>query len=227
MTHARAPQDDGPARDTPDPSEVRALLLSRPELLRDDPELLDALGLRLSDNVVEFAPAALSRLEAAREAELTARQMVEAVAEANFIAQAQSQATVLDLLESRNNADLAARLDRAARERFQLLGAGLAVEGPEPAPAGWRLLPPDGADALVGEGAAARLGVIPLADMLFTGSALPGSTALIRIEPWPGRTGVLAFASADPDGFAPDMSAELIAHLARVVERISARWPVL
>jgi uncharacterized protein YigA (DUF484 family) len=63
--------------------------------------------------------------------------------------------------------------------------------------------------------------------MLFTGSALPGSVALIRTEPWPGRAGLLAFASADPEGFTPDMSAELIAHLAQVVERISARWPVL
>ena len=58
-------------------------------------------------------------------------------------------------------------------------------------------------------------------------AALPGSVALVRMEPWLGRAGVLAFASADPDGFAPDMSAELTAHLARVVERISTRWPVL
>ena len=219
-----------PAPDTPEAAawaEARAVLLQSPERVREDAELLDALALRRADNVVEFMPAALSRLEAAHEAELTARQTVEAVAEANFAAQAGSLATVLDLLESRNNADLAARLDRAARERFGLLGAGLAVEGPEPAPAGWRQLPPQGVDALLGDGAAARLGVVPLADMLFTGAALPGSAALLRIEPWPGRAGVLAFASPDPDGFAPDMSSELIAHLARVVERISARWPVL
>jgi uncharacterized protein YigA (DUF484 family) len=208
-------------------AEARAFLLRSPELVREDPELLDALDLRLADNVVEFAPAALSRLEAAHEAELTARQTVEAVAEANFTAQAHSQATVLDLLESRNNADLAARLDRAARERFELLGAGSGPSTARPAPLGWRQLPAAGVDALLGEGAAARLGAIPLADMLFTGSALPGSVALIRTEPWPGRAGLLAFASADPEGFTPDMSAELIAHLAQVVERISARWPVL
>ena len=227
----RAPVPDpavpDPSQEVPGWSEARALLRLRPELLREDAELLGELGLRPAANVVEFLPAALSRLEAAREAELSARQAVEAVAEANFTAQAQSQATVLDLLESRNNADLAARLDRAAREGFALLSAGLAVEGPEPAPAGWRQLPPDGVDALLGEDACARLGVVPLADMLFNGAALPGSVALIRMEPWPGRSGVLAFASADPEGFAPDMSAELIAHLARVVERISARWPVL
>lgn len=206
---------------------ARALLLERPGVLREDPELLDRLGLRLQANVVEFIPAALSRLQAERHAELAARQEVEAVAEANFNAQAQSQAVILDLLESRNNADLADRLDRSARERFGLIAAALAVEGPEPAPAGWRTLPAEGIDVLLGEGRPARLGRVQLADMLFTGSGLPGSVVLVRMEPWPRRTGILAFASADPDGFAPDMSAELTVHLARVVERISARWPVL
>jgi uncharacterized protein YigA (DUF484 family) len=54
------------------------------------------------------------------------------------------------------------------------------------------------------------------------------SCALIRLSLWsPARGGVLAFASAEPDGFTPDMGAELIALLARVVERTAQRWPML
>ena len=39
--------------------------------------------------------------------------------------------------------------------------------------------------------------------------------------------GLLAFGSADPEGFTPDMGSELIAFLARVAERTAERWPLL
>jgi hypothetical protein len=202
---------------------ARALLSRRPDLLQDDADLLRRLELRPA-NVVDFT--ALARADAARNAELTARQEIEAVAEANFNAQMQSQGAVLDLLESRNNADLAHRLDAAARERFGLQGAVVAVEGPEAVPAGWRVLPPGGVDALLGEGRLLRLGRIPLADHLFKAGELPGSTALVGFWPWPRRPALLAFSAADPDGFTPDMGADLVTHLAEVAERIAARWPV-
>jgi uncharacterized protein YigA (DUF484 family) len=43
----------------------------------------------------------------------------------------------------------------------------------------------------------------------------------------PARQGLLAFGSADPNGFTADMGSELVAFLARVVERTTERWPVL
>src|ERR1044072_8567972 len=87
---------------------IRAHILAEPARLRDDDTLLRALGLNLDPpSVVEFGPAALARLEAARTRELTARQEIEAVARANFAAQAQTHAMAVDLLEARNNADLA------------------------------------------------------------------------------------------------------------------------
>lgn len=228
MATERAPTD-APGSDAGDPdarawAEARALLTRRPELLRDDADLLRALNL-CAGNVVDFT--ALARLEAARSAELSARQAIEAVAEANFTALSQAQSAVLDLLEARNNADLAARVDLAARERFGLQGAVLAVEGPDPVPAGWRELPSGGVDALLGEGRLLRLGRIPLADHLFKASQLPGSVALVAVTAWPRRPGLLAFGAADPDAFAPEMGADLITHLAEVLERIAARWPVL
>ncbi len=203
---------------------VRSLLLRRPDLIADDADLLRALGLRPA-NVIDFT--ALARVEADRQAEHTARQEIEAVAEANYTAQTQSQTAILDLLEARNNADLAHRLDLAARERFGLQGAVLAVETPGPVPAGWRELPEGGVDALLGEGALLRLGRVPLADHLFKGADLPGSVALVGIHPWPRRPGLLAFSAADPEDFTPDMGAELITHIAEVAQRIAARWPVL
>lgn len=202
---------------------ARALLLRRPDLIEGDADLLRRLELRPA-NVIDFT--ALARVEAARNAEHTARQEIEAVAEANYLAQTQSQGAVLDLLEARNNADLAHRLELAARERFALQGAALAVEGPGAVPAGWRELPEGGVDALLGEGRLLRLGRIPLADHLFKGAELPGSVALVGIHPWPRRPGLLAFSAAEPDGFTPDMGAELITHLAEVAERIAGRWPV-
>ena len=52
--------------------------------------------------------------------------------------------------------------------------------------------------------------------------------AMVRVAFWePGREGVLAFGSPDAKGFTADMGAELVAFLARVVERTAERWPVL
>jgi uncharacterized protein YigA (DUF484 family) len=41
----------------------------------------------------------------------------------------------------------------------------------------------------------------------------------------PASAALLAFGPADPGGFTPDMGAELVAFLARVVERTAERWP--
>ena len=52
--------------------------------------------------------------------------------------------------------------------------------------------------------------------------------AMVRMAIWePARQGLLAFGSPDPDGFTEEMGAELVAFLARVVERTAERWPIL
>ncbi len=51
---------------------------------------------------------------------------------------------------------------------------------------------------------------------------------MVRLAIWaPARQGIMAFGSPDPEGFTGDMGAELVAFLARVVERTAERWPVL
>lgn len=199
-------------------------------LIREDAELLSDLGLWIkADNVVEFGPAALVRLSAAKTREKVARTRIEATARANFAAQAQTHATVVDLLESRNHADLARRVDETARLRFGMAAGVIAIDRPGGVPAGWRALPEDGADGLLGPMGLARMGEPRAAQALFDDRAdQVASVALVRLAIWtPTRQGVLAFGSPDPDGFAKDMGSELVAFLARVVERTAERWPAL
>src|SRR4051812_24731412 len=111
-------------------SDVRDFLRDHPAMVREDAALLEDLGLRINAaNVVEFGPAALARHVAARVRETNARQHLESTARVNFAAQAQTHAAVVELLEARNNADLARRIDDVARLRFGLACGVIAVEG--------------------------------------------------------------------------------------------------
>jgi uncharacterized protein YigA (DUF484 family) len=209
---------------------VSAFLREHAGLIRDDADLLSDLGLWIkSDNIVEFGPAALARLSAAKTREKVARTRVEATARANFAAQAQTHATVVDLLEARNHADLARRVDETARLRFGLVAGVIAIERPGGVPAGWRALPEEGADALLGPTGLARMGEPRAAQALFDDRAdQVASVALVRMAIWtPARQGVLAFGSPTADGFTKEMGSELVAFLCRVVERTAERWPAL
>ena len=210
-------------------AEARALLLKHPERVQADEVLLNALHLKHAPrNVVEFLPAALAKVEADRARETTARQEIESLARANFLAQTQTHSLIIDLLESRNNADLARRVHMAAEERFGLIAGALAVEGPGSTPVGWRPLPTGMVDLIL-DGGLARMGPCMAAEDLFGPLGFEiRSVALVRMSLWsPARPGVLAFGSAEADGFTRDMGAELVAFLARVVERTADRWPAI
>ncbi|HKR87624.1 MAG TPA: DUF484 family protein [Phenylobacterium sp.] len=212
-----------------EPTAVRRFLADNPDFLREDDGLLQELGLKVDGgNVVEFGPAAIARVHAAHQREALQRQQLEEIARANFSAQAQTHGAVVDLLDARNHADLAHRIDHLAQHRFGLAAAGIALEG-ERAPAGWRLLVEGQVDMILGDHGLARMGVLPTALGLFDGRQTEvRSMALVRMAMWePSRQGVLAFGSADPEGFTPDMGPELVAFLARVVERTAERWPLL
>ena len=210
--------------------DVRDRLRSDPSLIREDSELLEELGLRLhAANVVDFIPPALARHALANVRETAARKELEAVARANFAAQAQTHAAVVDLLEARNHADLARRIDDTARLRFDLVAGVIALEQPGRAPAGWRSLPEGMVDGLLGPQGLSRMGEPLYAEPLFGDAAQRiQSLALVRLAIWePARQGVLVFGSPDADGFTRDMGAELVAFIARVLERTAERWPVL
>jgi uncharacterized protein YigA (DUF484 family) len=208
---------------------IRAFLTARPEFVRDDAELMRALGVRPdAANVVDFGPEALSRVTRAHRKESSVRQRLEATARANFDAQARTHEAVLEVIGARNHADLARRLDELARSHFGLAAAVMALEGPDRVPAGWRPLIEGQVELILGRGKPDRLGVAPTAMGLFGALAEEvGSVALVRLTLWaPSRSGVLAFGARDIDTFAPEMGHELIDFLARVVERTAERWPL-
>ena len=209
---------------------VSAFLREHAGMIREDADLLSDLGLWIrAANIVEFGPAALARLSAAKTREKAARRQLEATARANFAAQAQTHAAVIDLMEARNHADLARRVDEIARLRFGLVAGVIGLETPGGVPAGWRPLPADGADGLLGEARLALMGPPGAAGALFGEQAeAVASIAMVRTAIWaPARQGVLVFGSPNREGFTGDMGVELVAFLARVVERMAERWPVL
>jgi uncharacterized protein YigA (DUF484 family) len=206
---------------------VRRFLADNPAFLHDDLGLLDELGLKAAGgNVVDFGPAALARVHAAHQREAMQRQQLEEIARANFSAQAQIHGAVIDLLDACDHADLAHRLDQLAQHRFGLACGLVAAEG-DPTPAGWRGLVEGQVDMILGGQGLARMGFAPTALGLFGERAdQVRSMAMVRVAIWePARQGLIAFGSADPEGFTPDMGTELVAFLARVVERTAERWP--
>ncbi len=204
---------------------ARLLLMRHPALVRDDAQLIQALGLRPAANVIEFGPAALARLEAARSREITARQEVEAMARANHAAQTQTHALVVDLLDATGPLDLARRVNEGVRNRFALEAGALAIEGA--APPGWRGLPFGLLDYILGSDRLYAVGPCTGGREIFGEAAeRVKSVALVRMALFdPVQPGVLAFGSADEEGFTTDMGVELIAFIARVVERTAERWP--
>jgi uncharacterized protein len=208
---------------------VRDFLKTDPGIIRNDPELLSDLGLRIhAANVVDFVSPALARRALSQAPDFGVRRELEGIAKANYAAQAQAHAAVIELLDARNHADLARRLDEAARLRFNLAAGVIALERPGRTPAGWRVLEPGMTDALLGPQGLARMGDPFDAEALF-GEAAEGiqSAAMVRLAIWsPARQGVLAFGSKDAEGFTGDMGSELVALIARVIERTAERWPV-
>lgn len=226
-----------PAPHWPD---VRAWLQANPQTLLDDRSLLEEIGLKPHGrNVVEFGAAALTRLEAVVTRESDARKQIEAVARANFAAQTQTHVAALDLLEARNHSDLARRLDACAQGRFGLAGAAIAIEKPGGVPFGWRALEPGGVDGLLGDHGLTWLGPnFAGLDLFGANEDQVQSVALIRMAPIFGggaaqievtgvRHAICAFGSPEPEGFTPSMGCELVAFIARVVERTAERWPIL
>lgn len=213
-----------------EPSSVRRFLSDNPDFLKGDAGLLAELGLTVATgaNVVPFAP--MARVHAAHQREAEQRAMLEEVARANFAAQAQTHGAVVDLLDARNLSDLARRVDDIARTRFGLAAGIIALESDGLPPAGWKHLVEGQVDLILdGSHRMARMGAAPTAAGLFgAASAGVASMAMVRLAIWePSHQGLLAFGSADPEGFSPDMGAELVAFLARVVERTAERWPLL
>jgi uncharacterized protein YigA (DUF484 family) len=172
---------------------------------------------------------ALARAAAAHKREASVRQAIEANARANFSAQAQTHAAVIDLLDARNHSDLARRVDEMSRCASAWRPAIMALEGPTRVPAGWHALAEGQVDMMAGRGADRPHGLLR-----------PRPAAVRRQgrdhpQHGAGPHGHLGAAPRSPAGLRldrsrglhADMGIELVNFLARVVERTAERWPVL
>lgn len=214
--------------------QVRDWLQRHAQLLTEDRALLEELGLAVRPpNVIEFGRPALARLEEAALREAEDRKRVEAIARANFAAQTQTHVATLDLLEARNASDLARRLDAVAQGRFGLACASIALEKPGGIPFGWKALEEGAVDGFLGPDGLSWLGPNfgTLEPVLGPAAESVRSVALIRMAPQfaggDARHALCVFGSLEEDGFTSDMGCELVAFMARVVERVAERWPVL
>jgi uncharacterized protein YigA (DUF484 family) len=225
MTH-----DGVTSIDLDDWQALRRHLMKHADSLQGDKALLEALGLQPRQRrLIDFGPAALARLEQRAMKDLDVRRQLELTAKANFDAQSETHALVLSLMEARNHADLARRLNEETRKRFGLISAVIALEDTAPVPLGWKTLDYGGVDYIVGEEGLSLLGPEGVCRVLFDDDVRRiKSAAVLRTAMWrEGRPGLVAFGSSDDEGFTADMGAELVAFVARVVERVADRWPVL
>ncbi len=223
-------ESGSPTLDIDDWQALRRHLVEHADDIVRDKALLESLGLQAkSRHLIDFGPAALARLEARAMKDFDVRRQLEMTAKANFDAQNQTHGMVLSLMEARNHSDLARRLSDEARDRFGLVAASIALEDTGPVPLGWKTLDDGGVDYIVGERGLSLLGPDAACRVLFDDDINRiKSAAVLRIALWrEGRPGLVAFGSSDFDGFSPEMGAELVAFVARVVERVAERWPVL
>lgn len=209
---------------------LRRYMAEHADAIVRDKALLDAMGLQpKAKHLIDFGPAALARLEQRALKDFDVRRQLEATAKANFDAQSQTHALCLHLMESRNLSDLARRLNDEVRNRFGLVAASIALENTGPVPLGWKTLEDGGVDYIIGETGLSLLGPDAVCRVLFDEDVRRiKSAATLRIALWrEGRPGLVAFGSNDFDGFSPEMGAELVAFVARVIERVADRWPVI
>ena len=210
----------------------RDRVLAHAERLRNDDTLLQALGLRPAppDNVVEFAPAAPTQARSGQDAgndrppggrgrrqrqfRRPGRDPRPGGGPAGSAQQRRSGPP-----HRRGRQGPLRRGRRGDRHRRTWTDAGrlarpaLRPDRPgagtrRPGPHG----PPPGRDRAVRRG----------------GASISRAPPCIRIALWnPVRFGILGFGSNDPAGFTREMGAELVAFIARVVERTAERWPVV
>ena len=217
--------------------QVAEFLIEHPDFLVQHPEILDRLrapARSLGDPVVDFQVQLVERQRSRMDAlkgELG--QLVE-TSRANLDQQHRLFDAVLRLLESPN---FEALIETVTGELAPLLGVdaiGLAVEsipGREVSLAvalrtGVRVVPEGTVFDRLGSGDAVLRADIT-GDVLLFGdlASIIHSEAVLRLNWSPSAPpGLLAFGSADPEGFHPGQGTEQITFLARVIERVLSVW---
>jgi uncharacterized protein YigA (DUF484 family) len=218
---------------------LRATILSEPEIVLDDTDVMRALvganDRALGENVVDLRGLAMARLEVRLGRLADTHQSVLAAAYDNIAGTAAVHRAVLELLEATDFLEFAERLAGPVRTALRIdetrlvLGSG---DGAPPAalPAGVVLAEPDFAGAYLALGGRPRRGVVLREIVPGQGSLFgPGdggmrSEAAILLDLGPQRLpALLVLASSDPAQFHPGQATDLLAFFGGVVERVAAR----
>lgn len=227
----------------PDPetlrATVRATILSAPEIVLDDTDVMRALvaanDRAMGDNVIDLRGLAMARLEGRLGRLEDTHQSVLAAAYDNIAGTAAVHRAVLELLEATDFLDFADRLAgpvcAALRiDEIRLVLGSRDGAPPTAMPAGVVLAEPDFAGAYLALGGRPKRGVVlrriaPGQGSLF-GPDDGGmrSEAAILLDLGADRLpALLVLASSDPAQFHPGQATDLLAFLGGVVERVAAR----
>lgn len=211
-----------------DRAAVRDFLLSNPDFVREDAELMAALARRDTDGgVIDLGTAARDKLvEEIHQLQALNESIVE-TARANLATQSQIHMALLALLE----VDSLAALDRKISSRLTgALGVDVCrilIEGHAPLKNGESIL--GAAEGFVGEvlgEKVERLGPVePGKAMALYGQqgARVKSEAVVRLD-FGGHDGLMALAARDAQLFESGQGTELLNFLARAIERMILQW---
>ncbi len=207
---------------------LRAQLRARPDIVTADAQLMEMVRAALaSDSVVDLSSRQRRRVEAELARVQAANAALIELSKANLAAQAQCHNAVLAVLESETLSALDRKLDGRVSGALSVDKVRVLIEGCTPLAEGRALIgcAPDLVDALIGA-KAERLGPVDtrFADAVY-GPQGPGlrSEALVRMD-IAGHPAALCLAARDQAAFTPDMGADLLHFLARVLERRIAPW---
>ena len=213
------------AQDTEIAEDVRARIIESPDVILDDPEMMQALAAAnesaMGDNVVDLRGIAMKRLEARLDRLEDAHRSVIAAAHENLNGMALIHRAALRLLDARDLDGFLRDLAGPVAEILRVERASILLEGGErpELSEGLALVPAGHVTALLTSGRA----VSPRRVTLRQGEA--GSEALILLDLGPeAPAAAVQLATADPQQFAPNQGTDLLAFLGGVVERSLRRW---
>ncbi|WP_112321197.1 DUF484 family protein [Oceanibium sediminis] len=228
---------------------IRSQILSNPELILGDQELMAALleadGAASSGrNIVDLRGKLVDRLEFRLDRLEATNRTVIAAAYENLAGTNQIHRAVLALLEAKDFRSFLTVLGEDVANILSIDAIRLGLETPAKAP-GTHLgpkgplaelvvaLPKGGVEAYLSEGEGSALArrvtlrkATAKADDLFGhGQAWIQSEAILKVDLGPGRNaGLLALGVEDPKRFSPDQGVDLLSFLAGAFERMLRRW---
>jgi uncharacterized protein YigA (DUF484 family) len=214
----------GAAPDAMDRALVRQMLMTNPDWVREDTELMSHLAASTTDGVADLGFVVRERLLGEVRDLKQRQQAIADHARNNLALLARAQAFVLSLMECTNPDELDYKLAWEAPSALGVEKVRLYLEGATPMIVSEAIHAcSDGlADELLGDENDFTGGCATRTSRTLYGEEM-GSHALCRINAG-GRIGVLALAASEADQFHTGQGTEILNFVARAVERLMDKW---